>query len=75
MKTIELVGHIDAQHRLVAEAPPEVRPGPVKVTITFPTGTDPDSTQWAAGIAREWAEDLGDSRQDIYSIEDGEPEE
>lgn len=27
---------------------------------------------WAAGIAREWADDLGDARQDIYTQEDGE---
>jgi hypothetical protein len=28
---------------------------------------------WIDGIAREWADDLGDARQDIYTVEDGEP--
>ena len=28
---------------------------------------------WETGIAREWRQDLADSRQDIYSLDDGEP--
>jgi len=28
---------------------------------------------WAGGVAREWADELSDSRQDIYSLSDGQP--
>ena len=26
---------------------------------------------WAQGVAREWADELRDSRQDIYTLEEG----
>jgi hypothetical protein len=29
--------------------------------------------KWMEWIAHEWADDLGDPRQDIYNLEDGEP--
>ena len=28
---------------------------------------------WTHGIAKEWADELRDSRQDIYTLEDGQP--
>lgn len=28
---------------------------------------------WMAGVAREWADDLADPRQDIYTVDDGNP--
>ena len=28
---------------------------------------------WAKGISKEWAEELADSSQDIYTLADGEP--
>jgi hypothetical protein len=31
-----------------------------------------DDRAWAAAIAQGWAADLADSRQDIYSLEDGD---
>jgi hypothetical protein len=34
---------------------------------------DPADHAWETGIAREWRQDLADSRQDIYSLDDGEP--
>ena len=30
---------------------------------------------WERGVATEWAEDLADSRQDLYTSDDGEPVE
>ena len=33
---------------------------------------DINSNDWTAGVAREWADDLADSGQDIYTLEDGE---
>ena len=38
-----------------------------KHTLAQQTGS------WVAGIARTWADDLADPRQDIYTLEDGEP--
>jgi hypothetical protein len=28
---------------------------------------------WTAAVAQEWEDDLSDSRQDIYTLADGEP--
>ena len=30
-------------------------------------------SDWAASISQQWAEELSDSREDIYSLTDGEP--
>jgi len=77
MKTIELFGEVDEHHRLSAEVPADVPPGPVKLALVVPnikgTGNDDAEAQWATGLAREWAEDLADPRQDIYTLADGEP--
>jgi hypothetical protein len=32
-----------------------------------------DDDFWMELIAREWEEDLADERQDIYTLDDGEP--
>jgi hypothetical protein len=74
MKTIELTGHIDEHHRLCVEVPPEVSPGPVKIILELPERED-ETDIWAAGIARIWAADWSDPREDIYSLEDGKPED
>jgi hypothetical protein len=39
-----------------------------------PVGTAADSElNWLEGVAREWHDDLADSRQDIYELADGKP--
>jgi len=77
MKTIEVIGHVDERHRLSAQVPPWVVPGPVKVALVVPSDAtceeDDAGREWAAGIAREWVDDLADPQQDIYTLEDGEP--
>jgi hypothetical protein len=75
MKTIELVGRVDEQHRLSAEVPNDVAPGQVKVTLVLPddAAVDLSDQEWSDGIACEWQEDLADPRQDIYTLADGEP--
>jgi len=72
MKTIGLVGAIDEHHRLHAEAPPELPAGPVRLIVLVPD-EDAAGSQWANGVANEWSEDLSDIRQDIYTMEDGQP--
>jgi hypothetical protein len=71
MKAIELFGDIDEQHRLQARVPEELPAGPVRLIVVFPDDDDAGEA-WASGIAK-WADELRDSRQDIYTLEDGQP--
>jgi hypothetical protein len=74
MKTIKVLGRVDEQHRLFAEVPATVPPGPIEVTLVLPsTDEDEAGRAWMEGIAREWADELSDPREDIYTLEDGEP--
>ena len=72
MKAIELTGDIDEQHRLRARVPEDLPAGPVRLIVFLP---DEDETggAWAQGISREWADELSDPRQDIYTLRDGQP--
>ena len=72
MKAIELVGNIDEQHRLRASVPAEIPAGPVRLIVLLPDEDDA-GIAWADGVAKAWADDLGDSRQDIYTLDDGHP--
>ena len=72
MKAIELVGDIDDHHRLKAQVPDELPAGPVRLIVFVPEEDDAGSA-WTRGIAREWADELQDPRQDIYTLEDGQP--
>ena len=40
--------------------------------IVLLSGEDEAGTAWANGIAREWADELSDSSQDIYTLADGQ---
>ncbi len=73
MESIRFEGRVDDQHRLSAEVPGSIPPGPVTVWIApAPSEEDPAGASWAAGVARDWAEELSDTRQDIYSVTDGD---
>jgi hypothetical protein len=72
MKAIELTGDIDDQHRLQARVPEELPAGPVRLIVLLPEEDDAGGA-WAHGISKEWADDLSDPRQDIYTLEDGQP--
>ena len=72
MKAIELIGDIDDRHRLRAQVPEELPAGRVRLIVLLPD-EDEAGLCWPLGVASEWAEDLGDSRQDIYSLSDGQP--
>ena len=72
MKAIELIGQVDEQHRLQAHVPEGLPAGPVRLIVLLPEDDD-TGLAWAHGIAREWADELGDARQDIYTPEDGQP--
>jgi hypothetical protein len=72
MKAVELNGDIDEQHRLRAEVPADFPVGPVRVIVLLPE-EDEAGMAWTQGVGKEWADELGDSRQDIYTLQDGQP--
>jgi len=71
MKAIELIGHIDEQHRLQAQVPVEVPAGPVRLIVLLPDEDDA-GLAWARGLDLEWLDELRDTRQDVYTLEDGQ---
>jgi len=72
MKAIELIGDIDEQHRLRAQVPDELPAGPVRLIVLLPD-EDNSGIAWEQGVSKEWADELRDSRQDIYTLDDGQP--
>ena len=72
MKAIEISGEIDDQHRLRAEVPKEFPTGSVRVIVLTPE-EDEAGLAWARGVSSEWLEELSDPRQDIYTLDDGQP--
>ena len=72
MKGIELVGDIDEQYLLRAKVPEALPAGPVRLIVLLPEEDD-TGAEWSRGIAREWSEELSDTRQDIYTLDDGQP--
>lgn len=72
MKAIELVGDIDKEHRLQAVVPVEVPAGPVRVIVLLPD-EDEGGIAWSQGVSSEWSDELQDSRQDLYTLDDGLP--
>jgi hypothetical protein len=72
MKAIELLGEIDDQHQLHAQVPAGFPAGSVRLIVMAPEEDDA-GLAWAAGVGSEWSADLGDSRQDIYTLDDGQP--
>lgn len=72
MKAVELIGDIDAQHRLNAQVPEDLPVGPVRVIVLVPE-EDEAGLEWTRGVAREWANELANSREDIYTLDDGQP--
>jgi hypothetical protein len=73
MESIQINGHVDDQHRLIADVPIVVPAGPVTVWIR-PTQQEDDSGEnWAQGVSAQWSDELSDDRQDIYTLDDGAP--
>lgn len=72
LRAIELFGDVDESHTLHVEVPLDVPPGQVRLLVLMPAHDDAGA-RWAEGVAREWAEELADTRQDIYTLDDGQP--
>jgi hypothetical protein len=76
MKTIEVMGHVDEQHRLSGSVPPDIEPGPVRVQLMIESPADESELAgptWEQAIAADWSEDWLDPREDIYTLQDGKP--
>ncbi len=72
MNPVRIRGRIDAKRRLSAEVPDTLSPGPVTIWIV-PVEEDEAGEAWASGVAEQWADELGDARQDLYTLADGDP--
>jgi hypothetical protein len=72
LKAIELIGDVDEQHQLHARVPTEIPAGQVRL-IVFLAGEDESGSLWANGVASEWSAELSDPREDIYTLDDGQP--
>ena len=70
MKTVKLLGNVDNSHRLLAQVPPDIAPGPITVLIVRNSAEDVDGDDWAAAVAQDWANELNDPREDIYTLND-----
>jgi hypothetical protein len=72
MRGIELIGDVDDEHRLHARVPADVPAGRVRVIVFLPD-EDEAGASWARGVASEWSAELEDTREGIYSLDDGQP--
>jgi len=70
MRAIELVGRVDEHHQLRIELPHDIPPGTFTVLVQIEEG---EEDNWGSMTLRRWAAELGDPREDIYTLEDGEP--
>jgi hypothetical protein len=73
MDALPISGHVDDQHQLFATVPKSMPPGEVTIYVVVADSQDELEQSWMSGIARQWESELSDVRQDIYSLEDGEP--
>ena len=69
MSQIELLVQVDDQHRLSLVVPAEIKAGPVKVILEV---TDEEGDSWFQDVAAIWAREY-DPREDIYTLQDGDP--
>jgi hypothetical protein len=73
MNMVKLDARIDENHRLSVMVPSSIPPGAVTVLILPESPEGDEADLWTAGVAHEWADELSDPRQDIYTLSDGEP--
>jgi hypothetical protein len=72
VNAVEVRGEIDDQHRLHADVPQSLPAGSVRVIVLIPE-EDEGGGAWAGGVSSEWAAELSDPAQDIYTLSDGQP--
>jgi hypothetical protein len=72
MKAFQLTGDIDENHQLRAEVPGDFPTGAVQLIVLVPEEDDA-GIAWEHGIAKEWARELNNPQEDIYTLNDGQP--
>ena len=72
MRAIAIVGEIDEHHNIRAEAPEDMPPGRVQLIVVRPD-EDEVGAFWPWGVSQAWSDELGDTRQDLYTLADGQP--
>ena len=71
METVVVTGSVNDQHVLSANVPTSLPPGPVTIVV-LPSSPEANlDREWIEGVAHEWADELSDPRQDIYTMDDG----
>jgi hypothetical protein len=74
MKTLEAVGEIGEDYNLRAALPEGTAVGTARVVVLLPEqDRGEDLAAWSRAVAREWRTELRDTREDIYTLQDGEP--
>lgn len=69
---VAIRGHFDG--KVIVPDEPIDLPEHTSLIIRIESATDGDvDSEWTDAIAREWNDELSDSREDIYTLEDGEP--
>jgi hypothetical protein len=74
MKSIELIGIVDENHRLHIDDPISINgPNQVKVIVLIPgEGDEADEKEWIKAAAKNPAFDfLREPNEDIYTLRDG----
>ena len=72
MRAIGIVGEIDEDHNIRAEAPRDLPPGRVQLILIGPD-EDESGASWPWDVSQAWSDELGDVRQDLYTPADGQP--
>lgn len=72
MRAVAIVGEIDDDHQIRAAAPRDLQPGRVQLIVVRPDEDDAGAF-WPWDVSNAWSDDLGDARQDIYTLADGQP--
>ena len=67
----ELIAEVDENRQIQVSIPETIRTRWARIIIL---PYEPDgAAEWMSAVAREWQDELADERQDIYTLEDGEP--
>jgi hypothetical protein len=72
MRADGIVGEIDDQHKIHAQAPRDLPPGRVQLIVVRPD-EDAAGAFWPRDVSLAWSDELGDVRQDLHSLADGQP--
>ena len=73
MGAVRIIGHVNDRHELSVQVPSSIPPGPVSILIVSAVTQEEVAGEWMEAIAQEWADELNDPRQDLYSLDDGVP--